>query len=137
FYVPDEVRAEFARKTKRLSAARRKWEKGMAEWRTRNPQLAEEWDRYWSHAVPEDFEGQLVEAAKVDKATATRAISGQVIQKLAELVPFVVGGAADLAPSTNTLIKNAGSLERAKGEEKELPSLEVFKGRNLHFGIRE
>ena len=72
-----------------------------------------------------------------DKATATRAVSGQVIQKLAELVPFVVGGAADLAPSTNTLIKNAGSLERAKGEEKELPSLEVFKGRNLHFGIRE
>src|SRR5207237_9613752 len=71
FYVPDEVRAVFARKTKRLSAARRKWEKGMAEWRTRNPQLAEEWDRYWSHAVPEGFDGQLVEAAKVDKATAT------------------------------------------------------------------
>src|SRR6266498_1681350 len=109
----------------------------MAEWRTRNPRLAEEWDRYWSHAVPEGFEGQLVEAAKVDKATATRAISGQVIQKLAALVPFVVGGAADLAPSTNTLIKDSGSIERAKGAEDKLPALDVFKGRNLHFGIRE
>src|SRR4029077_17968913 len=137
FYVPDEVRAEFVRKTKRLSAARRKWEKGMAEWRTRNPQLAEEWDRYWSHAVPEGFEEQLVEAAKVDKATATRAISGQVIQKLAALVPFVVGGAADLAPSTNTLIKDSGSIERPKGGEDRPPDLNTFKNRNLHFGIRE
>src|SRR5438067_518812 len=137
FYVPDEVRAVFARKTKRLSAARRKWEKGMAEWRTRNPQLAEEWDRYWSHAVPEDFEGQLVEAAKVDKATATRAISGQVIQKLAALAPFVVGGAADLAPSTNTLIKDSGSIERAKGSEDKAPDLNTFKNSNIHLAIRE
>jgi transketolase len=137
FYVPDEVRAEFTRKTKRLSAARRKWEKGMAEWRTRNPQLAEEWDRYWSKSVPEGFEAQLVEASKVEKATATRAISGQVIQKLAALAPFVVGGAADLAPSTNTLIKESGSIERAKGAEHHPPDLNTFKNRNLHFGIRE
>jgi transketolase len=137
FYVPDEVRAEFARKTKRLSAARRKWEKGMAAWRTANPQLAEEWDRYWSHQIPDGFEAELVEASKVDKATATRAISGQVIQKLAALAPFVIGGAADLAPSTNTLIKEAVSVERPKGGEGHAPDLNVFKGRNLHFGIRE
>jgi transketolase len=137
FYVPDDVRAEFTRKTKRLTAARRKWEKGMAEWRTRNPQLAEEWDRYWSKSVPEGFEAQLVEASKVEKATATRAISGQVIQKLAALAPFVVGGSADLAPSTNTLIKESGSIERAKGSEGHPPDLNTFKNRNLHFGIRE
>ncbi len=137
FYVPDEVGAELARKTKRQARARKTWQKGFAEWRARNPQLAEEYDRYWSRALPEGFEAQLVEAAKVDKATATRAISGQVIQKLAALAPFVVGGSADLAPSTNTLIKDAGSIERAKGREKEPPPLEVFKGRNLHFGIRE
>ena len=50
---------------------------------------------------------------------------------------FVIGGSADLAPSTNTLMKDAGSIERAKGHEKALPSADVFKGRNLHFGIRE
>jgi transketolase len=137
FYVPDEVRSEFARKMKRLARARKTWEKGFAEWRARNPQLATEYDRYWAHELPEGAEAELIEAAKVDKATATRAVSQQVIQKLAALVPFVVGGSADLAPSTLTLIKDGGSLERAKGEEKQLPPLDVFKGRNLHFGIRE
>ncbi|HEY2090611.1 MAG TPA: transketolase C-terminal domain-containing protein, partial [Thermoanaerobaculia bacterium] len=50
---------------------------------------------------------------------------------------FVVGGAADLAPSTITLIKEAVSVERPKGGEQHPPDLNVFKGRNLHFGIRE
>src|SRR5204863_2035894 len=116
---------------------RKTWEKGLAEWRTRNPQLADEYDRYWAHTLPEGADAELIDAAKVDKPTATRAISSQVIQKLAAQVPFVVGGSADLAPSTLTLIKDAGSIERAKGHEKEPPPLEVFKGRNLHFGIRE
>jgi transketolase len=137
FYVPDEVRAEFARKTKKLSRARKAWEKGMAEWRARNPQLAEEYDRYWEHKLPDGAELELIEAAKVEKATATRAVSQQVIQKLAAQVPFVIGGSADLAPSTLTLIKDAGSLERPKGHEHEEPPAEIFKGRNLHFGIRE
>jgi transketolase len=137
FLVPNEVRAEFARKVRKLARERRKWEKGFAEWRTRNPQLAEEWDRYWSHSVPADLDGALLEAGKSDKAAATRALSGQVIQKLAAVAPFVVGGSADLAPSTSTLMKEAGSIERAKGKEGQTPDMEVFKGRNLHFGIRE
>jgi transketolase len=137
FYIPDEVRAEFQRKTKKLARARKVWEKGMTEWRQRHPDLAQEYDRYWSHTLPEGFEQQLVEAGKSDKAIATRALSGQVIQKLAALAPFVVGGSADLAPSTSTLIKDAGSIERPKDATDKPPALEVFKGRNLHFGIRE
>ncbi|HKO57037.1 MAG TPA: transketolase [Thermoanaerobaculia bacterium] len=137
FLVPDECRAEFQRKTKKLARERKKWEKGLAEWRTRNPELAADWDRYWSHSLPDGFEAQLVEAAKSDKALATRALSGQVIQKLAAIAPFVVGGSADLAPSTNTLITDAGSIERSKDDPGHPPKFEVFKGRNLHFGIRE
>jgi transketolase len=135
FYVPDEVREEFARKTKKLVREHKKWEKGFAEWRTRNPELAAEWDRYWSHSLPDGYETQLLEAAKSDKAIATRALSGQVIQRLAAIAPFVVGGSADLAPSTNTLIKDAGSIERKEHDHP--PAPEVFRGRNLHFGIRE
>ncbi len=137
FLVPDEVRAEFARKTKKLSRNRKVWEKGMAEWRQRNPQLAEEYDRYWSHTLPADFEQQLFEAGKSDKPLATRALSGQVIQKMAALAPFVVGGSADLAPSTLTLIKDATSIERPKDAQNVAPAADLFKGRNLHFGIRE
>jgi transketolase len=137
FFVPPEVAEEFEKKTKKLARARKRWEKEVSAWRVRQPQLAEEWDRYWSRSLPDGFDAALLEAGKSDKAIATRALSGQVIQKIAALVPFVVGGSADLAPSTSTLIKDAGSIERPKGHEKELPPLEVFAGRNLHFGIRE
>jgi transketolase len=137
FFVPPEVSADFDRKTKKLSRQRRLWDREMTAWRARHPEQAEEWDRYWSQWVPDGFELPLLEAAKSDKAIATRALSGQVIQKIASVAPFVVGGSADLAPSTNTLIKDAGSIERAKGTEKSLPAEDVFRGRNLHFGIRE
>jgi transketolase len=137
FLVPDEVRAEFARKTRKLARERQLWEKEHAAWRSRHPELAQEWDAYWSQTLPENFDAALLEAAKSDKAVATRALSGQVIQKLATLAPFVAGGSADLAPSTNTLIKDAGSVERPKGGEGKAPPADVFRGRNLHFGIRE
>jgi transketolase len=137
FHVPDEVRAEFAKKTKKLARERKKWEKEFAAWRERHAPLGEEWDRYWSHRLPDGFENVLLEGAKTDKPVATRALSGQVIQKLATVAPFVVGGSADLAPSTNTLIKDGGSVERPKGAEAKAPGDDVFKGRNLHFGIRE
>jgi transketolase len=137
FHVPEEVRSEFARKTKKLSRARKVWSKAMEEWRTRNPQLAELWDVYWSHRLPDGFETALLDAAKSDKAIATRALSGQVIQNLAAIAPFVVGGSADLAPSTNTLIKDGGSIERPQDDRNDPPKEDVFRGRNLHFGIRE
>ena len=137
FHVPAEVKEEFTRRTRKLARERKRWDKEMSAWRARQPQLAEEWDRYWSQSLPTGFENVLLEGGKSDKALATRALSGQVIQKMAAIAPFVVGGSADLAPSTNTLIKDAGSVERAKGSEATPPSVDAFRGRNLHFGIRE
>jgi transketolase len=137
FYVPDEVRAEFARKVKKLARERAKWEKGMADWRTRNPQLAQEWDRYWSHSLPEGYELQIAEAARSDKPAATRDLSAQAIQRAAALAPFFISGAADLSTSTKTNIKDGGDVVRPKGSEHEPPKLDVFKGRNLYFGVRE
>ncbi len=137
FYISDEVRAEFARKTKKLARAHKNWEKGFAEWRARNPELAAQWDTYWHHRLPEGFELQLVEAAKSDKPAATRDLSNQAIQKLAAIAPFVVGGAADLSTSTKTNIKDGGNIVRAKERPDQPPALDVFKGRNLYFGVRE
>src|SRR5437870_11987914 len=137
FLVPDEVRAEFDRKTKKLARERKKWEKSMAEWRGRNPQLAEEWDRYWNHTLPDGYEMQLVEAGKSDKPTATRDLSGQVIQKLASIAPFFIGGAADLSTSTKTNIKETTNIVRSKEAPDKPPSIEACKGRNLYFGVCE
>ena len=137
FLVPPEVRDEFTRRTKKQARERKKWDKEMTAWRARHPEMSEEWDRFWSQWLPDGFESVLLEGAKTDKAVATRALSGQVIQKMATIAPFVVGGSADLAPSTNTMMKEAGNVERPKGLEKQPPPIDVFRGRNLHFGIRE
>jgi transketolase len=80
---------------------------------------------------------QLVEAGKSDKPAATRDLSNQVLQKVGEIAPFVVGGAADLTSSTKTTIKGAGSIERPKDHIDAPPAFDLFKGKNLHFGIRE
>ncbi len=76
--------------------------------------------------VPADILEQLLAAAPVDKPVATRASSGTILQKAAELVPALTGGAADLAPSTKSDIKGEPAFSAADRA-----------GRNLHFGIRE
>ena len=75
--------------------------------------------------LPDDLEEQLL-AGLSGKPNATRRLSGEVIQKLADIVPYVVGGSADLAPSTSTLIKSASDIGAG-----------AFEGRNFHFGVRE
>ncbi len=125
FYVPDEVSALFAARVKELQAGYDAWQSRYAAWRAANPELAREYDRFMSRELPGDLEDQLL-AALPARPNATRRLSGDVIQKLAEVVPMLVGGSADLAPSTSTLIKGAGDIARNS-----------FGGKNFHFGVRE
>src|SRR5262249_10072136 len=78
---------------------------------------------------------ELVAAAGA-KADATRSISGAVIQRATALAPWLIGGAADLEPSTKTGIKGAGHVVKASVSSDQLADAS-FAGRNLHFGIRE
>ena len=136
FLVPDEVRDEFRKRTRKLARSRKQWTKKMKEWRASQPQLAEIWDTFWSREMPAGWVDGLLEAVKSDGAAATRSLSGKVIQKIAETVPFFAGGSADLGPSNNTEIKSSTSIARPS-EVSGPPSLDTFGGRNLHFGIRE
>ena len=108
----------------------------MKAWRASHPELAREWDRYWNRDLPEGWIDELVAAGHSDSKAATRKLSGSVIQKLAEIAPWIVGGSADLAPSNDTNIDASGSLARAE-DNAEAPPLDAFRNRNLHFGIRE
>ena len=137
FYVPDEVRAEYARKVKKLAREHKKWDKGMQEWRMANPQRADEYDRYWTHSLPAGYEMQLVNAVKSDKAAATRDLSNAAIQAIGPLAPFVVGGAADLSGSTKTVFKDSTNIVPPKEHPNKPPAMELFKGRNIYWGIRE
>jgi len=125
FLVPDEVRAFFRERAEEGAALRIAWEGKFAAWRESHPQRAALWDAVRDGAVPAELTETLLREAPVD-AGATRGHSGTVLQHAGRLLPALVGGSADLAPSTKTIIKGSPSV--APGE---------FAGRNLHFGIRE
>jgi len=123
FYVSDEVRALFETRLKKMKRAANKWGREFKKYCEANPEKADLWKTHFDNVVPENIEEFLPE---FDKAVATRSSSGKVIQSIAKAMPQFVGGSADLAPSTKTLIDNVDSVGPGQ-----------FSGRNLHFGIRE
>lgn len=125
FEVPGEVRDVCAARVESLKLRHAAWQRGFAAWHAANPEKAQLWDQMWNRQVPANLADELL-AVVAGKDGATRSLSGSILQKVAGLVPAVVGGSADLAPSNNSDIKGAASV---------LPG--SFGGRNLHFGIRE
>ena len=125
FHVPQEVRGVFAAAGERNEKLRAAWIRKQKRWTKENPERAQLHSRFLARSTPGDLLEQLAMAA-TNQADATRNLSGKVIQKAAELVPSLVGGSADLDPSTKTKIKSSSSVT---GIDK--------KGRVLHFGIRE
>ncbi|MBI4915146.1 MAG: transketolase [Acidobacteria bacterium] len=125
FVVPDDVLAHL----RELGAARRgerqDWHARLAGYREAHPELCAELVRRLAGELPEGVAAALPRF-DVGAALATREASGKTLNALAGVVPELIGGSADLAPSTNTLLK--GEADVAPGE---------FAGRNLHFGIRE
>jgi transketolase len=123
FYVPDAVRDLFAARARELESKVTAWEAAFKKYAAAYPDLAKLWDACMKQALPADLESQM---PVFEKPEATRVSSGKVMQKLAKALPWLVGGAADLAPSTKTLLEGFASVMPGK-----------FEGRNLHFGIRE
>ena len=105
--------------------AEQEWDALFAAYRKAYPELAEEWDEWFSNELPDDV--VMNDALwQWEKKDATRNTSGEMIQRLAKLLPNLVGGSADLAPSNKTFIKDGGEY-----------SAENRAGRNIHFGVRE
>ena len=125
FYVPEEVYDIFKNRMRHAGVEYEEWTNQFVDWKTKNPDLAAIRQNAVDKIFPDDLEMQLISALP-EKTNATRSLSGAIIQKIAELCPAVVGGSADLDPSTKTWIKAAPGIEAGK-----------FEGRNFHFGIRE
>jgi transketolase len=124
FLVPDDVRALWADVVASKVAEHTAWEKRSQAWRAANPEKARLLDAHVNRTVPADIAAKLLEGA--DASEATRKLSQAMVQKVAALVPAVVGGSADLAESNLTDIKGAGGVGPGQ-----------YAGRNVHFGIRE
>jgi len=125
FHVPAEVRALFAACGADGAAERARWQAKRDALIAADGAAAAAWSALHQRVLPDDLLAQLVAAAPT-KAGATRKTSGVVQQKVAELVPALVGGSADLTPSNKTTIAESPAIARG-----------AFAGRNLHFGIRE
>src|SRR5262249_60258248 len=97
-----------------------------ADWQKANPAKAKLWAQLAGKETPPDLAEQLASAVKTDAPEATRKHGQAVLQKAASLVPGIVGGSADLDPSTFTYIKDGGDV-----------APENYATRNIHFGVRE
>ena len=126
FTVPVEVKAALAERVAELENEAAQWDKKFQAFLEEDKERATYISKLINRTVPEDILEQLLAAAPVDKAMATRASGGAILQKVAELVPALFGGAADLSPSTKSDVKGEKSF-----------SAECRDGRNLHFGVRE
>ena len=126
FTVDADVRANCDNRCKELADAAAEWNAKYDAFLKADAETAKKVNALVNREVPADITEQLMAAAPVDKPVASRASSGTILQKAAELVPALFGGAADLAPSTKSNLKVGGDF-----------SADNYAGRNLHFGIRE
>ena len=126
FFVEDAVYAHAAECLKHGREAREKWEALFKDYEAAYPELAAQWKQWHSKLSLQDLLTREGLMPHTEKAEATRASSGNMLNKLAQIIPNLVGGSADLAPSNKSYIKDGGDF-----------SAENRLGRNLHFGVRE
>jgi transketolase len=125
FSVPDEVYADWRGQVRERAAAHAAWQEQLARYRADEPERAAELERVMAGRLPDGWRDAL---PKFEPGTrvATRVSGGQALNAFAERVPELVGGTADVSPSTHTVINGSGDLNAGD-----------WSGRNIHFGIRE
>ena len=125
FLVPPGVRERFAARAAEVRAEYDVWQRDVRAWRSASAEHEARWRALVEGERPADWHEQLMQSAPTG-AAATRAHGGAVLQTAARLIPTLVGGSADLEPSTKTWIKDSPAVGRSS-----------FDGRNFHFGVRE
>jgi transketolase len=129
FYIPDGVYEHFRDGIgKRGKTLRDAWFARIKDYKARYPDLADQLERTQKRLLPEGWDRNLPTFPADAKGKASRDTSGAVLNVLAQNVPWLIGGSADLAPSTKTRLTFAGAGDFEAGS---------YGGRNFHFGIRE
>ena len=126
FYVPEEVYDNYKAISIEKAKEEEAWNVMFAEYCEKYPEMKEAWDAEFNMDIAKDLINNEEFWAYEEKADATRNLSGIVLNRLKNYVPNLIGGSADLAPSTKTYMKDMGDFSK-----------EDYTGRNLHFGVRE
>jgi transketolase len=126
FYVPDEVQNHLRSAVDDGKIAEASWQKLFSDYAKKHPDLAEIWKTTWSGKPPKNWDKALPVYSVDEGSIATRKASGNAINALSSVLPNLIGGSADLAPSNNTYMKDVDE------QQKSSPG-----GRNIRFGVRE
>jgi transketolase len=126
FYIPDEVLNHFRDVGNQGAEREKEWNSLFVDYSKTHPELAAEFSRRMKRDLSQDWDTDLPTFQPSDGPMATRAASGKTINKLAERLPEMVGGSADLTPSNKTWIDGSPSFQADTPE-----------GRNIHYGVRE
>ena len=141
FFLPAEAVKHLREAVERGRAAEAVWTSHLEAYRTAHPDLAAELERVIAGELPKGWDQGIPTFTTADKPLATRAAGGKVINAIAARVPELVGGSADLNPSTETALKGLGDFQnpdRSAGDKQGAVGGEwSYAGRNLHFGVRE
>ena len=126
FVIPQDVYDNFAQKAKKGQEAEDNWNKLFKAYCEKYPEKKELWDKYFAVIDDEKLLNYDEFWSYEDKPQATRSLSGNMINRLAKIMPNFWGGSADLGPSNKTVIKDGGSFSKNN-----------YLGRNIHYGVRE
>ncbi len=126
FLVPDEVKAYMGKAVERGAQWEKQWDAKYQAWAKAFPDLDKQWQLMSKGELPQGWDKDLPTFPADAKGLATRDSNAKVLNAVAKNVPWLLGGAADLYPSTKTLINGAADFEKGS-----------YGGRNFHFGIRE
>lgn len=126
FFVPDEVKFYSKKAIEKGRLFEADWNTIFAQYSKEYPELANEFALIQKGELPSGWENVLPDFGADQKGISTRKVGGIVLNAVAAKIPWLVGGSADLAPSTLTNINSSGSIKNGD-----------FSGRNIHYGIRE
>lgn len=126
FVIPQDVYDNFAQKAKKGQEVEDNWNKLFKAYCEKYPEKKELWDKYFAVIDDEKLLNCDEFWSYEDKPQATRSLSGNMINRLAKIMPNFWGGSADLGPSNKTVIKDGGSFSKNN-----------YLGRNIHYGVRE
>jgi len=141
FFIPEEVRAHFQNMAAQGEKLEDDWKRRLESYGKAFPEFARKWKQWMNLELPEGWAKDIPDFPADPKGLATRAAGAKIMNALAPHVPFLIGGSADLNPSTNTVLKGRGNFQPPRREEIPVQGAESgpwsYAGANIHFGVRE
>ncbi|HYF51236.1 MAG TPA: transketolase [Planctomycetota bacterium] len=138
FFVPEQALAQFRSQLERGKKQEAEWDKKFVEYAKAHPDLAKQFKEWQSKTLPQGWADALPNFAG-EKSMSTRAAQAKILNAIGPKLPMLIGGSADLAPSTSTYMKGLGDFQHPENPRMGDHDMDhgSFAGRNLHFGVRE